>query len=50
LSEGKTFDVILSADPTSLFDQVLLHVSGQGDWPTEANRSQPQEIADELVK
>jgi hypothetical protein len=48
LRQSKAFHVVLAADPVSRVNQVLLHVTGERNRSTKPDRTQPQEVADEL--
>jgi hypothetical protein len=47
LGEGQAFFVLFLADPAALFDQVAVHVAGEGDRAAESDRAQGQEVADQ---
>jgi len=48
LSQRQTFDIVFSADPVPVIDQILLHVAGERDGSADAHCAQPEEIPDEL--
>src|SRR4029077_2520938 len=50
LCECQTLNVVFFANPAALVDEVLLHMAGESDRSAEADRSQSQEISNELDK
>src|SRR5262249_30794544 len=47
LRQRQALDVVLLGDPAALLDEIALHVAGQRDRPAEAERAEPQEVAEE---